>query len=325
MHPLVTIVILNYNGRQLLPTPLKSIAKLHYPKNCIETVVVDNGSTDGSRNYIKKWKDVKLVQLPDNQGYSAMNAGIKAARGEFLFLVNNDLAIHPDCVGELVSAYHAVERPGLFGPLMVDPKGNWQTTRYLSRSFYAGGRKIRYKKPKSNIEDAAFLGIVFFHREMIRELGQIWDPDYFLYAEDIDISYRTRVRGRSVVWVHSAIVYHSWDGTISKYFDSPKRAFLSERNLLITFIKNADIRSLILYTPYIILMRFASVLRQLISLRFDVAGAKIRAYWWNIVNIGSTLRKRKIIQSRRLQADKQFIPSICDERKFIREQLGLTE
>ncbi len=320
----VSIVILNFNGKDLLSMPLDSIEKLNYPKELLEVIIVDNGSTDGSIEFLKI-KNVRVVALKDNKGYSSMNAGIAKATGEFLFLLNNDLALEKNCITELVRTYTTNPGIGILSPLILDTKYRVMATRYISRSYYCGGTHIPYKKSKLlPVQDAAFVGLIFFHKSLIKKLGgQVWDPDYFLYAEDLDISLRTHMLGLNIKQVNTAIVSHVWDGTISKYFSSPTRAYLSERNLLVTFLKDADMRSIVLYSPLVILARTASIIRQLIVMDFPVVRAKLRAYTYAFVHIRQILKKRRAVQSRRVVADSKFFPKLCNEKAFIKNILGI--
>ena len=127
--PLVSIIVLNYNAGQLLYNCIESIQKLDYPK--IETIVVDNISTDNSQNICKeKFPFVKLIQNEKNFGYcEGNNIGIRSAKGEYVLILNPDTIVESNLISELLSAFKTTGN-GLYQPkiLSLDDKKILQST-----------------------------------------------------------------------------------------------------------------------------------------------------------------------------------------------------
>jgi GT2 family glycosyltransferase len=100
----VSILIVNWNGKNLLEDCLKSIQHQNYPQNQIEIILIDNGSTDGSYEFIReKFPHVKIIRLKKNYGFpKASNFGIKAAKCKYIGLVNNDVILNRNWIAKLV-------------------------------------------------------------------------------------------------------------------------------------------------------------------------------------------------------------------------------
>mgnify|MGYP001592549509 FL=1 len=133
--PKVSIIFPNYNGGRLSLDCLQSIKKLNYPKERIETVVVDNGSTDGSDIKIKsKFPNVKLVKNKQNLGFAkAINIGGKIAKGSFFLITNNDVIIDKDCVKNLITFLQKPPSIGIIGPAIYDLKNPQKILGYPLR------------------------------------------------------------------------------------------------------------------------------------------------------------------------------------------------
>ncbi|WP_243688237.1 glycosyltransferase family 2 protein [Geotalea toluenoxydans] len=120
MNPLVSVIILNWNGRRFLKECLDSLLRQSYTD--FETVLVDNGSSDGSPDYIRrKYPAVRVVALPQNIGFAAgNNVGLEHCRGQFIVTLNNDTKIYPEFLSVLVTAAQANERVGLVAAKMLN-------------------------------------------------------------------------------------------------------------------------------------------------------------------------------------------------------------
>src|SRR3989338_9266613 len=99
MNPKVSIVIVNYNWKSLLKSLIKSISESTY-KN-YETIVVDNNSSDGSQEFVKKYKGIKLVKNKKNLGYSGINSALKHCNGKYILFLNNDMEMDKNCIAKL--------------------------------------------------------------------------------------------------------------------------------------------------------------------------------------------------------------------------------
>ena len=105
--PLISIITVNYNGRQFLYNLFNSLLNLNYPEEKIQIIMVDNGSTDGSIDFVgKKFPQVEVISLPENLGYAGgNNEGFKNAEGRYIALVNNDCVVERDWLREMVNIF----------------------------------------------------------------------------------------------------------------------------------------------------------------------------------------------------------------------------
>jgi GT2 family glycosyltransferase len=116
--PLVSVVIPNWNGAVHLPACLKALRAQRYPQ--VEVIVADNGSTDGSLTLLATYPEVRVVALPENRGFAgACNAGMRAAGGEFIALLNNDTEVDPGWVEALVDVFGRHPDVGLVASKML--------------------------------------------------------------------------------------------------------------------------------------------------------------------------------------------------------------
>ena len=124
MTPRLSIIIVNYNGREHLENCLRSL-QAHPPSTPHEIVVVDNASTDGSVDALRAWPGVRLVPLNENVGFSrGNNAGIRASHGELVLLLNNDTLVPQGTLDSLVARLDAHPAAAIAGPRIVDGNGD---------------------------------------------------------------------------------------------------------------------------------------------------------------------------------------------------------
>ena len=216
------VVVLNYNGRALLETMLASLAR----QTCegFGTVVVDNGSSDDSLDFLAEhWPSVQVVALERNVGVTAaLNIGLRAAAGEYVALFNNDMELEPDCLGEMMKALVLHREAGSATPKMLD---------FVNRSvidgagdllsWRGGGRRRGHGEPDSGQYDTeeeifgACGGSAMYRRAALQAVGG-FDEAYFAYYEDIDWALRAQLAGFRCRYVPSAVVYHRGSATLGR-------------------------------------------------------------------------------------------------------------
>jgi len=315
--PLVSAVIVNFNGKKLLRSVLGSIKKSKFKD--FEIIVVDNASTDGSQKILKeKYSSVKLVENKINLAYSGINNGIKYCKGKYIFFLNNDMEIEKDCMGNLVDALESDDSIGMVAPKLVNyyNKNLISGGTWLSRAFYNGHIKgNRISKNKI----VPYLGVGLIRKTVIDAYGYLFDPDYFIYGEDVDLGLRVRLLDKEILFIDNAIIYHMDGATTKQNFKSSKTTFLMERNLLISFFKNLPISRIFLYLPYVLLFRIIAMVRDIAFLNFSGAFARIKALLWIIVNFYKILSKRKSVQAHR-RASTKFLLEIFDEKYLYKKK-----
>ena len=263
----VSIIIANYNGKNLLKTIIDSIKSSSFKS--YEIMIVDNASTDGSRQFVKKhYKDVKLIANKRNLGYSGINSALKYCKGRYILFLNNDIELDKNCIKNLVAAVEpedvAMSAPKLinFYDNNLKSNGTW-----VSRAFYNGHIK---GNGNSIAKEIPYLGVGLIKKEFVGMFGYLFDPDYFIYAEDLDLGLRIRLNGKKTMFVPNAIMYHMHAVTM-QHTSKAFTAYLMERNLLMTFFKILSIKNIILYLPYALFIRSIAMLRDLAILRVSIA------------------------------------------------------
>jgi len=247
----VTVIVLNHNGRQWLgpcPDALRS-----QDARGFEVIVVDNASTDDSVVLVgNNHPEVRIVALSANLGFAAgNNAGAREARGRMLAFLNNDTVVQPGWLEALRRPFNENASIGLTtsrivfldDPDVIDSAGDG----YLRAG---GGFKRRHGQPATRAAESGEVfgacGAAFMvRREVFEDLGG-FDEDFFMVYEDVDLSYRARLRGHRVWYAADAIVHHA--GSASLGTISARAVFLGQRNLEWTYLKN---------TPWPLLLRSA--------------------------------------------------------------------
>ena len=249
---LVSLVIVNWNGRHHLEQCLESVAAQQGVE--FETIVVDNGSTDGSVAFLREhfpW--VRLLPLPSNTGFAGgNNAGARAARGQHLAFLNNDTAPEPTWLRALVDGVDDANRFTITTSCIVymdDPR----------QVDSAGDGVLRWGGPfkrhhGGSIDDVrqseevfAACGCAFLMpRALFEELGG-FDEDFFVSHEDVDLSYRARLLGHRVRYVADAIVRHHGSATLGLVSESSVRN--GQRNAEWMYLKNTPLRILLRTLP----------------------------------------------------------------------------
>ncbi len=253
-HPTITVIVVNYNGKRILADCLSSLAR----QNAVdfEVIVVDNGSTDGSDLDIPlHLPDARLIRLDRNLGYSAaVNRGIREAGGGYIFTLNNDTELHPDCIGELLSGTGVKGPVGMWATKMVFPDGAINSTGIcISRSGAAWDRGMfqpdigQFEKPGDVFGPCG--GAALYRKDMLADIGY-FDEDFFLYMEDVDIAFRGRLAGWTCRYVPSAVVVHHHGGTAG--YNTDLTIYYGNRNILWYVVKDVPLKILILYFPWIL-------------------------------------------------------------------------
>lgn len=310
-RPLVSIVLITYNGRDLLARYLPSIVGLAYANK--EIIIVDNASTDGTAEFLERnFPQVKVVRTEKNEGTAeGSNIGARAASGDLIFWLHNDMYLAPDTLDRLIAKMASSERIGI---CTCKVKKMTAGGELLNTIDSVGGGLDRYGFPLARgmgEEDAgqhdrldrtffAFGGPLMIRTQVFRELGGM-DPYTFTLADDIDLCWRCWLLGYEVAVDTSTVIYHRLSATLSSFARENKR-YLSERNTLRMLIKNYSAASLARSLPVYLALLGAEVVFFLAVKKAHLARADLRAVGWNIRHLGNTLKERRKVQrSRRVQ------------------------
>lgn len=317
--PFVSVVIVSFNGLGILKITLPSIINLSYPSHRREILVVDNSSNDGTAQYLaKEYPEVKIIRNKENLGYVGVNSAIPYCRGEYIYFINNDIKAKKDCLKILVDLIKDDKSIAMVSPALVnyyDHKlasgGTW-----ASRAMYTGHLQKDGEKRKAM--EIPYMGVGLIRKSFVERFGCIFDPDYFIYAEDFDLGLRIRLAGMKTVLAFSALNYHMHAITMKRHSTAERNTFLLERNSLMTFLKIFSVKMILVLLPYVLAMRLLSILKDLSALSIKNAFARITAIGWVIVNSSKILKKRNAIQKLR-NADDKYILKIFTERYLFRK------
>ncbi len=261
-QPIVSVVVVNWNGKHLLGECLGSLASQDVKD--IEIILVDNGSQDGSADFVRgRYPDVRVVRLPENVGFAGgNNAGIRVASGKYVALLNNDTKADTGWLSNLLlTAETSVSSVGMWAckilsyanPDVIDNIGLLLYPDGLGRGK---GRLETERGQYDSAGEALFPSgcAGLYRKEMLDEIG-LFDEEFFAYADDVDLGLRGRLAGWGCVYVPAAKVYHKYSSSSSAY--SPLKAFLVERNRIWVLLKYYPIE-LILISPLFTLLRLAT-------------------------------------------------------------------
>jgi hypothetical protein len=257
---LISVIVLNYNGKGFLNSCLSSLASQTYSD--FEVIVVDNGSRDGSPEYVKEnYPWVRLAKNDENLGFAGgTNVGIRAAKGEFVITLNNDSRADSRFIEELIKPM-ADPEVGVCAAKMLFPDGRINSAGIcISRSGAAWDRGM-FEPDRGQYEFVeevfgACAGAALYRREMLDEIG-LFDEDFFLYLEDVDLAFRARLAGWKCLYVPGARVIHHHGGTAG--VGSDLAVYYGNRNIVWYPIKDFPFRLLITSLPFIVARNLAVI------------------------------------------------------------------
>ena len=283
-----TIIIPNYNGLSFLGPCLEALK--HQTVHDFKVLVVDNGSTDGSVQWLRE-QGIPSIFLDHNTGFpGAVNVGIRAADTPYVLLLNNDTAAEPRfveflerAIGRSETIFSVSSRVlQMHRPELLDDAGDMFSVMGWAYQRGVGREMKRYDRPCRIFSACAAAAI--YRREVFEKIGY-FDEAHFAYLEDIDIGYRARLFGYDNVYCPEALVRHVGSGTSgSKY--NPFKVKLAARNNIYLNYKNMPLLQLIFNLP-------ALCLGFLVKLVFFASKGYGREYAAGIKNGFSISRKKE--------------------------------
>lgn len=246
-----SIVIPNWQGRELLKKNLPRVLEI----GADEVIVVENGSTDGSAEYIKNQisklkstnQKLKIIENKENLGFAkGVNQGVNEAVGDVVILLNTDVVPEKDLLKHVLPHF---EKPDVFAVSFNEGEWSW-AKGYVKYGLieHSSGEKTK----DTHISFWASGGSAAFDRKRWLELGGfnlIYEPFYW---EDTDISYRAQKHGWEVLWEPKAVVEHKHEATVKKHSQASRKDLIAQRNQLLFFWCN--ISSLSLWVQHILWM-----------------------------------------------------------------------
>lgn len=234
----VTVIIPNYNGLKFMEPCFAALERQNYRD--FDILVVDNGSEDGSAQWLRE-REIPTLFMGENTGFSgAVNAGIRAVSTPYVILLNNDTEPFPDYVGELVrcmdrfpDVFSASSKMiQLYRKDLMDDAGDMYSILGWAYQRGVGQPTAGYRKARQVF--AACAGAAIYRREVFEEIGY-FDESHFAYLEDIDVGYRAKIYGYRNIYCPTAKVYHVGSGTSGSKYNSFKVRLAARNNLYLNY------------------------------------------------------------------------------------------
>ena len=305
--PEISVVVLNWNGKHFLEDCLGSLRRQTFQD--FETILVDNGSSDGSVEYVRRnFPEVQVLALPDNRGFAGGNiVGYEQSAGDLIVLLNNDTEAHPCWLDEIQKASMIYVRAGSFASKMMYFD---ERDRVENCGFDVGIEGATVDLGRDELDSPVWSqprpvfggcgGAVAYRRTMLADVGFL-DDDFFMTYEDVDLSFRAQLRGYGCVYVPGAVVYHRYRATNNK---TPHRqVFYSQRNIDFVWVKNMPCGLMVRSAPLRMLYELGAAVyftKQGAGTAFLKSKLEVFRY------LPSLLRKRREIQGGRSATNAQM-------------------
>lgn len=295
---LVSVVIPNWNGAQHLPTCLDALRAQTYTP--VEIIVADNASSDESLPLLAgRYPEVRVVALPENRGFTgACNAGMQAANGEIVVLLNNDTEADPAWLSEIIGALNRHPEAGFAASkmLLFDDRARFHTAGDLYR---IDGRLVNrgvWQRDSGQYDREEYVfsacgGAAAYRRAMLNEIGLL-DDDFFFSAEDMDLAWRAQLAGYRCIYAPRAVVYHrlaaTGGGVTASFYDG--------RNMIWILVKDYPAALWRKHWRRIICAQIVLAWEALRAWRGAAARARLRGMAASALGLPRMLRKRRAIQ-----------------------------
>lgn len=248
-----TVIIPNYNGIRYIEDCLSSLAG-----EPARVILVDNGSTDGSRELVeKKFPQTEIIALEQNQGFcQAVNLGVEASKTTYVILLNNDTRVEKGFVRALENALDrdkkacsgSAQMVNLRQPTQIDDAGDYYCA--LGWAFAAGKDRPREKYQTPREIFSACGGACIYRREVFLQIGML-DENHFAYLEDVDLGYRARLFGYRSLYVPEAVVYHAGSASSGSRYNAFKAEYTARNSVYLVY-KNMPPIQLLLNLPLLL-------------------------------------------------------------------------
>ena len=289
--PLVSIITLNYNNSEATFRFLDSTLSLEYDNYEVIVIDMDSRLDKPDINRIKKYPHTRFIQHTSNDGFSAgNNLGIKNAKGEFLFLVNNDTILTPSILKVLTSTFNADPDIALVSPRIIQlhKKNRIEYAGFNPMNLFTGrtssigfneedGSQYNELRETASVHGAAMM----IRSDKLKKLGYLPEK-YFLYYEEWEYSFMAKKKNLKVMYNGEAVIYHEGSGSVEK-FSSVKTYYLNRSRILFIRRNASFIQKYFFYLYYGLLVVPRSILYFIMKER---QGLKpyLAAVRWNLKN-----------------------------------------
>ena len=302
-QPVASIIIPNYTGKHLLAGCLPALRGQTWPAERFEIIVVDDASSDGSAAFLTgSFPEVKVVVMPRNSGFiAACNAGVQAARGEVLVLLNNDTEAEPGWLEALVEALLAQPEAGSAASkmLLFDQRDHLHTAGdQMGVDGIPRNRGVWLRDTGQYDDQRQVFGVcggaAAYRRQAWQQAGG-FDPALFMYMEDVDLAWRLQLLGWKALYVPEARVYHqvsaTGGGVLASYYVG--------RNTILVIARNWPGVLLRRYWRQIVGAQLRIAIDALRNWRGTAARARLRGQLAGLLGLPGTRKSRQVAQAMR--------------------------
>ncbi len=309
----VSVIIPNWNGAAHLPVCLTALRA--QTERGFEVLIADNGSTDGSLDLLaREFPEVRVLALGRNLGFTgACNAGLRAAHGDFLALLNNDTEAHPDWLREVLAAFERHPRAGLIASkmLLFDRRDILHTAGDLFKTDGTPGNRGVWETDHGQYPEGPVFsangGSAVYRRTLLDQVGLL-DDDFFFSCEDVDLAWRAQLAGWPAVYAPQAVVYHK----LSASGGGVTASFHDGRNFLYLLAKDVPGCVWRRHGLKIIAGQVRITLAALRAWRGAAARARLRGQWAGLLGLPRMLAKRRAVQASRTVSDDYILGLLTD-------------
>ncbi len=260
-YPPVSIVILTFNGSCYIEALLFSLLDQSYPEELMEIIVVDNASTDNTRSIVQKhFPSVKLIALEKNTGFAAgNNHGVKHAQHDFIAFLNQDTVCHQKWLYSLMHVMLTDKNTAACNSNIIfatpkdtlDRVGQFEYLEYCDLSILGYGR---YHTIFEEVVSTRLLsGCAFvIRRSILRDLQYLFDENFWMYAEDTDLSLRIHNLGKKICVTRDSIVFHLHNTNVKIRAKSLSISAKAIMNRVFAFYKNLDFAEFMFFYPVLL-------------------------------------------------------------------------
>lgn len=314
--PLVSIIIVNWNGAQWLEKCINSVLDQKDTEH--EIIVVDNASTDTSVSLIQStFPTVQLIQNSDNLGFATgCNIGIQHAKGTYFLFLNTDAWLAPNFFPPLIQEFEKHQEVAAISPKVLnaeDPSkldncgSFWSTSTFLYHyGYHQRATKRMYAKPRLFF---SLKGAIFFVRRSHLEMVGGFDDDFWCYYEETDLCHRFWLAGFTCLYYPMSIGYHH-GGKSAEHIPNEFLMFHNFKNHLQSFIKNFSVWTLAYVLPTNILVLIATSIAWAAQGNIHKSYSAYKAMFWTAQHLPLILKKRKNVQALRKVSDGSFLPPL---------------
>jgi GT2 family glycosyltransferase len=309
--PLVSIIILNYNGAQWLTRCIESLGTQTILKQ-LEVILVDNNSSDDSvavaRPLLAKLPAASILKNSENLGFCAgNNSGARVACGKYLFFLNNDTWLEPECMERLVTGTEELGAVAATPMVLNYPDDSFQDFGFYGFDIF--GLPSPSDAARQSREIFIPGGCAYLIRRDVFERVGEFDAAFFIYSDDADLAWRLAVAGHTAAGVVPARLHHRGAAGVNpaggiqtlEFRTTDKKRYLSNRNCLLTILKNAEHFLLVTVPLQIALLFIESLVGAFILRRWSF----VRASFWEAVRDCWRMRRHVLAERKRIAQFRQ--------------------